>query len=275
MVFITPRRTGGRPSRDYHGLPFAAPGVGDWLEARLADEPWLFRVIPDGFEAYARVFHPAYREVRDGEQPTMFAPNTLSAKADGELAMIYAREVWWAEVAAANGRIAHSAMEWTAITGDWGYRDGTMEQPGLWETGPTRGKLDQWPTIHLCELLSRFTSTASQCCFGVSVVYGDVPDHVRQGAPLVAETHVVTGPLNALADTSFEAHRHRSPNLWWPADHAWCVVSNIDLQVTHVAATQCCINALVQDPSLEALQIDPAKPTTDDINPEPSGTYDG
>ena len=84
----------------------------------------------------------------------------------------------------------------------------------------------------------------------------------------------MTGPLFALASTSFTAHRRRSPNLWWPGDHAWCVVSNYDLQVTHVAGTQACIDRLVSDPGLEVLQIHPETPTIDAVNPEPNGTYE-
>jgi hypothetical protein len=274
MVFITPK-AGGPPSRHYRGLPFAASGVGDWLGERLTDEPWLFGTIPQGFEAYARVFHPPYRQVGEAEQPSMFAPHHLAVDSVGERAMVYMRELRWAQIAAANNRVAHPTMEWAAITGDWAYRYGHSHQPGLWNIAPSRGSLDLRPLIRLCELLAQHTGTPSRCCFGVSTIYGDVPDQVRRGAPLVAQTHVLSGPLFALPSTSLDAHRHRSPNLWWLADHAWCVVSDYDLQVTHIAGSQVCIDQLVNDLDLEVLQIDPTKPTTDEINPEPSGTYQG
>ena len=77
MSFLTPKQD-GPARRDYRGMPFAASDVGDWLEARLADEPWLFAVVPTGFEAYARVFHPAYRKVQGTEQPEILVSRKVS-----------------------------------------------------------------------------------------------------------------------------------------------------------------------------------------------------
>lgn len=66
-------------------------------------------LVPRGFAAYARVFHPAY---------------------------LGAAEVRWATVARINGRVSHPAMEWISITGSWQYLQGSRGQPGLWNTQP-------------------------------------------------------------------------------------------------------------------------------------------
>jgi hypothetical protein len=271
MTFRTPADR--RCSRSYCGLPFAEAGVGDWLESRLSDETWLSGVIPMGFEAYARVFHPPYRAVAPGEQPSLFAPTEVRVDAVGEESTVFMREVRWSEVAAANGRVAHPTMEWAAITGDWAYRYGDASQPGIWDREPQRGSLDLRPTIRMCELLALFTTTPGRCYFGISPIYNDLPERVLSDAPAVAGTHVLTGPLFALPDISFEVHWYRSPNLWWPEDRAWCVVSDYDLQETYLAASDDCVDRLLDDAVLEVMRLDPDQPTTDDINPEPRGTY--
>lgn len=47
----------------------------------------------------------------------------------------------------------------------------------------------------------------------------------------------------------------QSPNLLWPADHAWVLVSEIDFDSTVVAGSRELIAALVQDPNIEALPL--------------------
>ena len=185
------------------------------------------------------------------------------------------RETRWVDVAAANGRVAHPTMEWAAITGDWAYRYGHDTQPGIWDVEPTRGNLDQLPTLRLCDLLSAFTRTPDRCCFGVTFIYNDLPDYVLRGAPSINDLYLLTGPLLALPGISFEQHRYRSPNIWWPSDHAWCLVSNYDLQESFIAASKTCIARLINDPNLEAMRIDPEQSRIDTINPEPRGTYNG
>jgi hypothetical protein len=61
----------------------------------------------------------------------------------------------------------------------------------------------------------------------------------------------------------------QTPNLFWPHDHAWCVASEIDLFCTLVAGEDALAQALVDDPRLEAWQVQPADPIafdSDQIN---------
>jgi hypothetical protein len=43
------------------------------------------------------------------------------------------------------------------------------------------------------------------------------------------------------------------PNLWWPEDRAWCVASEIDFPYTYVGGSKELINAIDNDPAIEAL----------------------
>ena len=44
----------------------------------------------------------------------------------------------------------------------------------------------------------------------------------------------------------------QSANLWWPADRAWCVATDIDLMTTYVGGSAACIAELLATAGLEA-----------------------
>lgn len=59
----------------------------------------------------------------------------------------------------------------------------------------------------------------------------------------------------AEASHSFEhAPGQRTANLWWPADRAWFVVSDIDFDSTIVAGSHACVAAITSSSVLEALE---------------------
>ena len=45
----------------------------------------------------------------------------------------------------------------------------------------------------------------------------------------------------------------QSPSIWWPEDRAWCVATDIDLFDTYVGGSEECIEAVLNNPDLEAL----------------------
>ncbi len=252
------------------------PNVGDWFIARLDHSRSVLSAVPSGFEAYAVLFHPVYRAVEGDQVPSLFAPIRYGAGDDGQI--VYHREVRWADVATANGRVAHSSMEWAAITGDWEYRYGG-EQPGIWNVGPQRGSLPLRPTITLTQLLAQHTTTPTRCFFGASLIYSDLPRSLLK-LPQIFGSCILTGPLQAIANCSLQpgsagTEEHRSPNLWWPQDRAWFVNSDYDLQETYLGGSARCIDQLVDHPELEAMRIDPGQRLNDEINPEPAGDYKG
>src|SRR4030081_3877277 len=101
------------------GLDLAADvRPADWVVAGVRNfQHDVGSLLPQGFPAYARVFHPAQRLVGDRQS-----------------------EVRWVEVARANGRLAHSAMEWISITGSWRFLQDDS-QPGIWDQAPREGTL--------------------------------------------------------------------------------------------------------------------------------------
>ena len=51
--------------------------------------------------------------------------------------------------------------------------------------------------------------------------------------------------------------RRAAPNLIWPADQSWLVVSEVDFDSTLVGGSAALIEAIVASPKLEAWQVDP------------------
>jgi hypothetical protein len=190
-------------------------------------------LVPAVFEAYARVLHPAVRYADDDDL-----------------------EVSWAEVAAHNGTDLHPLAQWQTLTG------GPVDsQPPVWDDGPSEGHLPVAAAERLAAVLGRHTTTPADCLLGRWVGFG-FDASTLDGLPLLllrGENDVVL-VRGAVADASRnlapEPHE-QGANLWWPADRAWCVVTDIDLLSTYVGGTSACIAELLETPGLEAFPASP------------------
>jgi hypothetical protein len=191
-------------------------------------------LLPVTLDAYARVLHPAGRGSGDDQA-----------------------DVSWSEVAAANGRIAHAAMVWVAITGDWKFiNDGG--QPGLWDRSPSTGSLPAPQASSLAGVLARFTTTPAECWFAVWDGYGDAP-YPRGTVALIPMPQrpmvLLRGPLSAMHTAFSTLGWPESASLWWPDDRSWCVATDIDLMSTYVGGSAECIDAVLADQRLEAFAV--------------------
>jgi hypothetical protein len=217
-----------------------------WLAEALAAEPHtVAALVPAVFPAYARVLHPA-----------------VAYRGDDDV------EVPWAAVAAFNGTVAHRLMQWPAITGAWDFV-AEDDQPELWNDSPAEGHLLATVAERLAGVLARFTGTPDECWFGV---WTDDPSDATT-AVLAGRAHrLVRGPA-ALAAANFAAEpAEQGPNVWWPADRAWCVVTDIDLMSTYVGASPAAVAAVLETHGLEAWPAEPADPVapdSDPVNPQP------
>ena len=226
---------------------------GVWISsARRRGEPGTVgALVPAVFEAYARLFHPAVRYAGDDDV-----------------------EVSWAEVAAHNGTVAHPLMQWASITGSWDYVSADS-QPPVWDDAPSEGHLPVAVAGRLAAVLARHTGTPTECLFGRWDGFGydlpspDVPPRLllRGGQDVVLVGGTVGDAVRNLAPEPHE----QSANLWWPADHAWCVVTDIDLMSTYVGGSAVCIADLLATPALEAVPAAPDdRAAIDPVNPLPS-----
>ena len=214
--------------------------------AWLAPVDWL---LPAGFAAYARVLHPAVRYAGDDDV-----------------------DVSWAEVAEANATVAHPLVQWPAITGGWEFVHEDDQSP-LWDDSPAEGHLPVSVATPLTAVLRRHTTTPDDCWFGVWAGFGW---STGTGTTLLGREYLLLrGPIDLAAANTAPEPAEQSVSLWWPADRAWCVVTDIDLMSTYVGGSAACIADLLAAPDLEVVPAafgDRVDLGADDVNPVP-GRY--
>jgi hypothetical protein len=219
----------------------------DWIVAALTTfAESVVSLVPSGFAAYIRVFHPAYRAVGSELVPLR-----------------------WADIAAANGKRAHARMQLAGITGSERFERG---QPGIFDSEPDVGTLPPSVAGPLAAALACHTATPDRCWFAVWSGFGGLGAKARSGAEFELpgrEYYLLGGPIEA-ATESLDEPWEQSANLWWPEDHAWCVATEVDLDTTYIGCSESCRDEILQSPELEAFEVDPESGidrTSDEINP--------
>jgi hypothetical protein len=216
----------------------------DWLRASLTTfAESVTSLVPAGFEAYVRVFHPAQR----GGKPLR-----------------------WAEIAEQHGRVVHAGMQLAALVGDVRVEDAPRDF--FDDDPPSELPLDD--AAVLARALERHTSTPERCWFAVwHGWHSSLPSQVQKGPtfPLPSrEYHLLTGPAAAGAESV--GPWPQPANLWWPEDHAWCVATEIYATSTYIGCSRACADELLARDELEIFEIDPATGVhafADEVNPPP------
>lgn len=214
--------------------PDADPSTADWWETSWEGETpaAVGFLIPRGFEAYARILHPAFTDA-------------------GEM-------VSWAEVAGVCGTTLHPEAQWErlAFHGDLDPR-GAGPDPVSWTGGePDQGCLDRGPFEALAEVLQRHTGTTAHTIVAFWVGYGQWPRawfDLRTRGP-VLQAYLFERALVDVPTLCAEASGWwQSPSAWWPADHAWATSSDTDLDSTLIGGTRALVDELLASDSLEVL----------------------
>jgi hypothetical protein len=242
-------------------------GQADWIAPRLS--PWEgdYRItihIPAGFEAYARVLHPV-------EDPD-----------DG------GRLVRWAELAAWSGQPLRADTQFHSIALPPADPGGPPPFDGQ---GPREGSLWTQDARVLAAIARGWTSAPDDCWFcvwdgfgwggvSVSAVFTDdgqppefveeptrdpVPAAVRDG-PRVRlpnrEFLLYSGPAEDVTAAADLAGDGQCASLWWPADHAWCVATDVDQPWSYVGGPRGLVDALLADGRIEALPASASDPVS-------------
>ena len=237
----------------------------DWIVDRLHRSPAdvesdVGSFVPEGFPAYGRVLHPAWR----GE-PTV------------------GPKVRWRELARAAGVPLSPAARFDDL-------EPGRAIPDL--APPLEGTLACDELDALVELLGAFTGVPQSCWFALWEGYGWIqgppataelvahprgrsPESAarRQARPLAGRVRarvqvpdrpliLYAGPIEAAGAFCREPLR-QSPNLWWPSDRVWCVASEVDFRSTYIGGDEELIGRLVRDPRLEAVTIAVSAKITD------------
>lgn len=161
--------------------------AGDWLRERI-DDPWrgtMHDVVPRGFPAYARIFHPAHRErpvgrawPADGDAPAWERFLADRPEVDAE-------RVTWAQTAAVFGTTMHSLAQWGRLIGRGEpYGDGAqLRDVGGWRYDePQEGRLDPESLAAVAEILAAHTATPDDGFIALWDGWGGVTGGMGYGA---------------------------------------------------------------------------------------------
>ena len=201
-----------------------------WIGPRL--HPFgqdIGSVIPGGFGAYARLFHPV--EVDES------------------------RRERWSDVAARTGRIVHPEMQFHMIAAPRGQ---TRSVDYNRRNQPRMGTLHLGHRRILVDHLRKATTTPDRCWFAMWEGFGGLNDGgVRERVQLPSRNYLLySGTIDRALETPMDPFPFdQSPNLWWPEDRAWFVATEIDFDSTFVGGDNGLIAELVSDERLEALPI--------------------
>jgi hypothetical protein len=222
------------PAADSSLVPQADLGPAQWIAPLLRPRSYQVAMMaPQGFEAYARVFHP-------------FSETEFLADDEFEEEFIS-----WAEMARRHGRTAHALMEHETIQGDEDAQVADSMSPGQFAA--------------LLALLTRYT-TAESAWF----LWGPHDDAALRGYPQLELTwrsyYLLHGPLSAYADFP------DNPAYWWPEDRAWCLSTDMDFEWSYLGGPAQCVAQAVATPVIDALETRPQNPARagmDLINRQP------
>ena len=216
-------------------------------------------VVPQGFEAYVRVFHPV---------PGASGPQR------------------WSEIAKETGRTLHPLAQWKRIR--------PADDAGDVWNSPPEGEPPSDVLIPLVAILKDFTPDPSRCFFAIWDGWGQLHSGSfsslrNSGQPTDATTPVEqfvsereneakgyprfelepgtgrpyllgTGPLEVVLEISKDSSFERPGvpvAMWWPTDHSWFVASEIDFDSTLIGCSSDLRDALLRTEQLELLEVPP------------------
>ncbi|MGD8167536.1 hypothetical protein ACEXOS_009980 [Herbiconiux sp. P16] len=205
--------------------PLPQSSAADWVAA--GTDHWKLTIegfVPERYEAYARVLH----QLEQGDD-----------------------HATWASVAAANGRPFGPLAQWTRINVD---PDGEE-----WRGQPRVGTLTPSVARALAEVLAPFTTTPATCFFGLWEGFGgsELPPDIQLFESNRRVMGLFEGPIQDATHSFSSWPGSQLANLWWPADRAWFVVSEIDYDSTIVAGSRECIDAVLGASDIEAFEVSP------------------
>lgn len=159
----------------------ADPTVGDWLRERLDED---LGVVPRGFAAAARVFHPA--QVRSLPDRPMPSAEEWLRLGDAEQERLLARfadeQIRWADAAAAFGSEMHPLAQWRGIVRtpddeDWHVRIGP---DGREYSAPDEGAMPPERFAALARILTAHTATPHEGVVAVWEGWGELLGSFRE-----------------------------------------------------------------------------------------------
>ena len=164
----------------------------EWVVERLQGFAVnVLSIIPSGFEAYARVFHPASK---------------VTCTAD--MAQSISEPLRWADVAELTGRTAHRTMQWANIQGSHpALNDYTKLKAGdVYIEPPEEGGLPLELAQTLRPIFEQHTKTPDTCFFAVWEGFGGLPNFIREAPAFEIPDrrfYLFSAPLQAIEQSFY------------------------------------------------------------------------
>ncbi|MGB3414476.1 MAG: hypothetical protein WBA28_07130 [Microbacteriaceae bacterium] len=291
-----------------------------WLQERFREPDeasWtsLYHVIPDGYPAYARIFHPASRTKLLGELTWQQLDADTQAGIYHYPIETVDEAIRWSEIANVFGTVMHpGAQSYRLMRLDVPDNQSAYDAEGWRYEQPRQGSLDAAQLHTLAQVLSEhtaasepiitaiwegwggLTSSSGSASFGwYSGPFGKIQGWaIRQKQRIAArlphrqakpgsgllDVEAASGPRLELPNRNYvlfatelalfvddswigrapwlrgnEIHDPQTPSLIWPENADWVLATEIDFDSTLVAGSRELIDAILQHPELEALEI--------------------
>jgi hypothetical protein len=233
-------------------------------------------LFPTMFQSYCKVFHNIYQDNAiedhsttwdDVEKRKTYDPTDPVANLKHTATTVYGgtdnrdRErltrLRWSELAEQYGLRFHGDINQNSFTrnfpgGSWPF----------YLIGPQEGNLE----VPTCGEIVRSIIIAtggdlSELCY---FLYDLIATQALESDLLFS------GPLRSIFETYELDEVHGTPTFWWPADRNWLVCTDWDLTFTVVGGSSDLIAAIVSNPELEAITVEPSSRVdfkSDTINP--------
>lgn len=162
------------------------PSTGTWLRERLDDDsPTMHTVVPRGYHAYARIFHPASVRSLPGSRVPSPAEweKTTDAERQRMLDAFVDAPASWSETATAFGTTLHPLAQWQRIVRtpadeDWHER---ISPDGREFSAPEEGRLSAELVAAVAAHLVAHTSTPDAATAALWEGWGDLVGHFGHG----------------------------------------------------------------------------------------------
>lgn len=103
----------------------------------------------------------------------------------------------------------------------------------------------------ISRLLAEHTGTPHDCWF--ALWEGNTAlDEIRDSTPSVQIAGYNYILLRGPVERAIDSYRGLRPNIWWPADHSWCMAPHFDFPYAFLGASNQCISDLFQLSEIEA-----------------------
>jgi hypothetical protein len=231
-----------------------------WLSERcLSADRTVGGYMPDGFEGYVRILHPAYLIDQDRwvswAEIAQWSGKRLERTSDSKDLMVRADGTSWKELSGRNrpgeGPLSVGDPYFAPLSSSLAEETARPERIWAlfdWISYPFRtGSRSLYATrghriSSLADRLTRFARRRRA--------------H-RQSRSLASRLITIAGSQYvlhkaALADDDHQG-LHESPNYWWPEDRTWLVYANVDCPTTYVGGSTTLAQRLLEDDQIEAV----------------------